>query len=185
MSICDELQIAIDSGALAPLPMHLESDAQDRTILLSKEIQQLVCGPYLSNSHEVRAARLWADLESFVRGEAVSMCLTPKKAKTANFGLLGPTGSATWDFRSRSPSPSLRVLGHFAQIDTFVALTWWPKRVQVDWSSKMPIGDDDMAWRIAIHECNQRWFEVLPNSVPLSGLKGENYVSAKLHLVGP
>lgn len=185
MLICDELKIAIDSGDLVPLPMHLDSDTQDRTLLLSKEIQQLVCGPYLTDSHAVRASRLWADMETFVRGEAVSICLTPKKAKGASFGLLGPTSKATWDFRSRTPAPSLRVLGHFAQADTFVALTWWPKRVKVDWSPKSPIGDDDMSWRIAIHECNERWFEILPNSVPLSGLKGESYVSDKLHIVGP
>lgn len=178
------MRSAIECGDLVPLPMHLDSDPQTRTLLLSKEIQELVLGPYQSDAHESRAGMLWADMESFVRGDEVSMCLTPYRAKTAAFGLLAPASGATFDFRSRSPSPSLRVLGHFLAADTFVALTWWPKRVTVEWSNKDPLGDNDLRWRLAIHECNERWFAILPNSVAISGMKGENYVSSKLYLVG-
>lgn len=185
MSIGGDLQQAIASGELMPLPMRLETDPQNRVMLLSKEIQGLVLGPYLTTAHEVRAHRLWADLESFVRGENVSMSLTPMKAKAAAFGLLNPVGSATFDFRSRDPSPSLRMLGHFHAADCFVALTWWPKRINVDWSPKEPLGDDPLKWRLAMHECGRHWFKLLPNSVPISGLKGEKYVSSKLFIVRP
>lgn len=184
MSIGGDLQIAIGSGALAPLPMRLDSDAQVRTMLLSKEVRELVLGPYRSRAHEARAGLLWADMESFVRGGHVSICLTPKKAgKHAKFGLLDPISAATWDFRNQVPSPSLRVLGHFESVDRFVALTWWPKRVLVDWSQKEPLGVDVRRWRDAITECNERWYEILPNSVPVSGLKGDSYVSSKFHIV--
>lgn len=184
MSIGGDLQHAL-AGGLKPLPMRLETDPQNRVMLLSKEIQELVLGPYLTKAHEVRAQKLWADLESFVRGENVSMSLTPMKAKSAAFGLLKPVGAAIFDFRSRDPSPSLRILGHFHGVDRFVALTWWPKRVKVDWSKKEPLVDDPLRWRLAMHECSKNWFELLPNSVPISGLKGEKYVSSKLFIVGP
>lgn len=186
MSISDDLQSAIERGDLLHLPMHLDSDPQIRTIVLSKEVQALVLGPYRTRLHESRANALWAEMESFVREEWISICLTPKKAgKDGDFGLLGPTSSATWDMRSRKSPPSLRVIGRFYEVDTFVALTWWPKRKKVDWSDKEPLGDDDVRWRNAISECDQRWWELLPNSVPIAGQKGENYVSAKFHIVGP
>lgn len=185
MSINADNQTAVDDGHLMALPMRMDSDPQNRVMYLSKEVQQLVLGPYKTDQHEERAGKLWADLESFVRGGTVSMCLTPYKAKSAIFGLLDPVAKATFDYRSQSPRPSLRLLGHFLDVDQFVALCWWPKRVRVDWSAKEPLGDDRSKWRMAICECNDRWFKILPNSVPIAGLKGENYVSSKLHSVRP
>jgi hypothetical protein len=185
MSIYDDIQSAQSRGELMPVKVSLDSDTQSRVLLLSKDVYDLVYGPFKTESHEIRAAILRANLESFVRGLEISMCLIPKKGgKTAAFGLLEPIAKATFDFRSLAPRPSLRILGHFAACDTFVALTWWPKRVKVDWSNKEPLGDDDRRWRDAITECNGKWWQLLPNCVPVAGLKGEKYVSAKLHIVG-
>lgn len=184
MSISDDLQRALDRGDLTPLPMFLDSDPVMRDLFLSKEVSSLVFGPYLTPAHEVRAGRLQANLESFVRGEEVSMGLTPHKHKFATFGRLAPVEDAVFDFRSQEPSPSIRLLGHFESVDRFVALTWWPKQKVVDWSAKEPLLRDKLKWRNAKIECVERWFEILPNSVPISGAKGDRYVSANLYISG-
>lgn len=183
MSKSDDLQRALASGRLRTLPMRSQSDAELRVVLLSEEVSSLVLGPYLTDAHAIRANMLRSDLESFVKGSVVSMSLTPKKAKTANFGLLKPISAATFDFRSREPSPSIRILGHFLEADKFVALTWRPKRVQVNWSNRIPLGDDERLWAIAMHECQEKWFDILPNCVPACGNRGNVYVSNKLFIV--
>lgn len=167
--------------------MTLPSDPQLRSVFLSKEVYGLVLGPYLTPRHRQRSGRLRADLESYVRGGNISICLTPRKAKKSDFGILEPTSKCVWDYRSRDPRPGLRILGQFAGPDIFVALDWWPRSVPVDWSDKEPLGDQDgkeheRRWRTAINECCERWFEVLPNSVPQSGEKVERYVSGKFLL---
>jgi len=156
-------------------------------MLLSRDVWELVIGPYQSVAHQARAGALRADLESFVRGENIVVCLTPYKARHSDFGLLDPVSDGAWDYRSRKARPSIRLLGHFADIDTFVALTWWPRTGTLDWSNKLPLADADarthsMRWRVAIHECCERWFEILPNSTPVTGQKVENYVSGKFLL---
>ena len=177
----------MSKGDLSLLPMRLDSDPQVRTMLLSKEICELVFGPYLSKKHKERAGRLRADLENYVRGQNITLCLIPRKAKLSDFGLLEPTSKCVWDYRSRDPRPGLRLLGHFVDVDKFVALTWWPRSVAVDWSNKAPLGDqvsktEDRRWRDAITECTEKWFEILPNSIPISGEKAEKYVTGKFLL---
>lgn len=184
MSISDDLQRALDRGALVPLPMRLDSDPCMRDMFLSKEICELVLGPYLTPAHSVRASRLWADLEAFVRGDEISMGLTPHKHKFATFGRLKPVADLVFDFRSRDPSPSIRLLGHFESVDCFVALSWWPKQKKVDWSDKEPLQKDETKWRHAMMECTNSWFDILPNSVPVSGTQGDRYVSSNLIISG-
>lgn len=177
MSIDDVVQRAIERGDLACLPMLVPSDPRERVMLLGEEVSGLIMGPFTNVAHERRAFRLRADLESFVKGEEISICLTPRKAGDADFGLLDPPGQATWDVRSRDPKPGLRVIGRFAATDVFVALGWWPRSVQVSWSEKPPLVDDELLWRIAIHDCDEKWNRILPGLVPVSGGKAERYVS--------
>jgi hypothetical protein len=187
MSIDDVLQSAIDRGDLTPLPMELPSDSQDRCVLLASEVVTLVFGPYVNAAHERRAAQLAADLESFVRKKEISISLTPrgakKDAKDADFGILDPPGHTTWDYRSRIPSPGIRLVGRFAKVDTFVALGWWPRSVPVTWSDKLPLIDDELRWRIAMHHCETEWYKVLPDLIPVAGTEVENYVSGNFRLV--
>ena len=57
--------------------MRLDSDPATRVVLLSKEVQELVLGPYRTRLHESRGGKIWADMDSFVRGRYVSICLAP------------------------------------------------------------------------------------------------------------
>lgn len=187
MSIDEELQAAVERGLLRPLPMRMDSDPQARLLLLSEEVCQLVLGPYQTKAQSERAGRLRADLENYVRGKNITLCLTPRKARRSDFGLLEPSSNCVWDYRSRDPKPGLRLLGHFADVDKFVALTWWPRSVPVDWSDKVPLGDrndkkHEARWRDAINDCAVKWFDVLPNSIPVGGEKVEKYVSGNFLL---
>ena len=183
MSIDEVLRSAVDRGELTFLPMRMPSDPQHRVMLLQKDVLELVTGPYGNALHERRGNALWADMEAFVSGQAISVCLTPRRAGNADFGLLEPRGDATWDYRSRNPSPGLRLIGCFAKADTFVAMDWWPRSVPVSWSNKEPLQDNELRWRIAIHECLVLWNRILPGLVPLVGGGVERYVSENAILV--
>ena len=54
-------------------------------------------------------------------------------------GLLAPREDAFWDIRSRDPRPGLRVIGHFAETDVFVALVWRPRSVVFE--GRLPLGE--------------------------------------------
>lgn len=182
MSISGVLQRAIERGDLAYLPMELPSDPTKRAVLLSKEVYPLVMGPYANVHHERRAGRLRADLESFVKGEQITISVTPREAGEADFGLLDRPGQSTWDFRSRDPKPALRLIGHFLKKDTFVALDWWPRSRPVSWSSKRPL-TEELDWRIACHGCEENWHQILPGLIPVSGTKAERYVAENFNVV--
>lgn len=137
-----------------------------------------------TEKQRVRMASLRADMEAFVRGDAITICFTPRKAKTATFGRLDPPGEATWDLRARVPSPSLRVLGMFATVDAFVAFDWWPRRRKVEWSDKEPLSDGkDLRWRLAIHDCRERWHKILPGEIPVSGTDVRKYVTRNVDVL--
>jgi hypothetical protein len=177
MSIQDSLQRAVARGELAYLPMRLDSDPIERAMLLDDEVKELLSGPFRDIHHERRIGRLHADLETFVTGGEVSLCFTHHRHGKAYLGLLDPPGQATWDIRSRNPGPGLRVFGRFAATNIFVALTWRPRSKHVAWSSKDPLADDNLLWRIAIHDCEEKWNRILPGEVPVAGTRAENYVS--------
>lgn len=180
MSIADSLLKAVEVGDLAFLPME-KSDPIDRVMLISREITELLNGA--NAAQKARAKRLLADLQSFVKGEVISICLRPYEHGEAYFGRLDPVGSSIWDVRSRKPDPGLRIFGMFADLDTFVALSWWPRSIKVSWALKEPLGDkNSLNWRIAMHDCDSQWHSTLPGEVAVSGLEVERYVSGNYYL---
>ena len=180
MSIDESLLKAVGKGDLAFLPLDL-SDPIERVMLISKEVKHLLDGTQVAQA--ARAKSLLADLQSFVKGEALSMCFRPYEHGEAYFGRLDPVGSCVWDVRSRKPNPGIRVLGMFAEVDTFVAFNWWPRSKKVSWSGKEPLGDkNSINWRIAMHDCDTQWHATLPGEVPIAGLEVNRYVSANYSL---
>lgn len=177
MSIHESLQRAVCDRHLHYLPMTDRSDPVRRRMFIHEEVRAALLDG-TTEVQRVRMMQLRADLERFVKGSALLMCFAPKKGKDdAHFALLNPPGEACWDVRSLTPSPSLRVLGMFADVDAFVALDWWPKRIKVAWSGKEPLGDDDLLWRLAIHECRARWHSILPGEIPVAGRDVRRYVT--------
>ena len=88
MSIRDEINDWVRRGALFQLRRTLLSDSVDRTLLMSSEIKALVDGPWIDETMSKRCGRLRADLEAFVGGDLIPLCLNPLYAKTAYMGLL-------------------------------------------------------------------------------------------------
>ena len=165
MSITDQISSLVSEGRLhliEPLDISLEVK---RTIVVSDEIQELIDGPWSTRSLGRRANRLRADLESFVIGQVVPISMTPYQHKSAYMGLLDPPNRGFWDIRSRDPNPGLRIFGHFADVNLFVALVWHPRSVEVD--GRSPLGSArELNWEFAKLECEEAWQDLFPNHRP-------------------
>jgi hypothetical protein len=122
MSIRDVIHDRIASGRLFPVEPVMPDDPVKRGMVVSSEIHRLLVGPWHTVAMERRCNRLRADLEVFVKGGQVSVCLTPYRAKAAYMARLDEPADEVWDIRSRDPSPALRIFGRFAETDLFVAL---------------------------------------------------------------
>lgn len=176
MSIQSALQRAIRAGDLAYLPMP-RSDPVERVILLGREMQAFFGSASSGTVHrKIRVAKALADMQAFVRGDIIPVCLTPRSHGEVFLGRLEPVGLSMFDMRCRDPKPSLRVLGRFIRTDVFVALDWWPRFRKAPWSAKEPLTDNDR-WSAAISECVNKWDGMLPGIFPVSGEKVEGYVA--------
>ena len=151
-------------------------------MVVSSKIQALLDGPWSCDWLERRAGGLRADLEMFVRGQVLSVSMTPYKHKKAYMGLLDPPERGFWDIRSRDPNPALRVFGHFADVNLFVALVWHPRSVEVD--GRPPLGSaQDLSWEFAKLECEEAWRDLFPNHAPRIREKISDLISEDAILV--
>lgn len=182
MSITVQVQSLVNAKRLhyvEPLDASLEVK---RVMVVSDEVQKLLDGPWSTGSLARRANRLRADLEMFVRGQVLGISMTPYKHKSAYMGLLDPPERGFWDIRSRDPQPGLRVLGHFAEVDLFVAMIWHPRSVDVD--GRTPLGTSrGLNWEIAKLQCEDAWKDLFPNHLPKTGEKIGDFISENTLLV--
>jgi hypothetical protein len=90
MSIRDEInaRMAEDPPRLFRLERSLRSDPESRLMFLSAEVKELLGGPWEHQDLRYRAGRLRADLEEFIKGRDITVCLEPFVAKTAYMGRL-------------------------------------------------------------------------------------------------
>ena len=178
MSIVDHVQAQVREERLFHIEPLDPSLAVKRVMVVSDEIRKLIDGPWSDTSLERRAYRLRADLEAFVKGDNLGISMTPYHHKAAYMGLLAPPDRGFWDIRSRDPQPGLRILGHFAITDLFVALAWSPRSVKVN--GRLPLKDSrSLNWELAKLQCEEAWGKLFPNHVPqvreeISDLVSEN-----------
>lgn len=178
MSIRDEIDARIKEGRLFPLEPSVPGDPVERCMVISKEIKGLLDGPWENAEHEDRCGHLRGDLEAFVVGDVLAMCLEPYEAKTAYMARLDSPADEVWDVRSRDPDPGLRVFGRFAAKDLFVALTWSPRSVPLWWSLRLPLGDrKSRQWRNQIVQCKTEWTNLFGTYQPVSGADVHDYAS--------
>ena len=177
-------RVAEKPPRLFRLERSLKSDPESRTMLLSEELKALLDGPWENDEIRYRAGRLRADLEDFIKGEKITVCLEPFAAKSAYMGRLDPVSDGTWDIRSRDPSPALRVVGFFAETDLFVALRWAPRSRRVSWTAKPPLGPrDSREWRDIIVQCKTDWRNLCHPYPPVTGDRINDYISDCAHVV--
>jgi len=178
MSIRVEINNRIAERRLFRLRPHVRSDPNERTVLMSSEIHELVSGPWPDGPMGIRCGYLRADLESFVANDVMTVCWDPFKARDAKIGRLCPIADEVWDLRSQAPPPGLRVFCRFAEKDVLVALTCRPRSVPVPWLNKLPLlGSNSREWRHAIVECRREWNVLFPAHQPLSGVDLSDYIS--------
>lgn len=176
MSILAAIKRHVRAGRLFPLEMELASDPVVRGIYLSEDLRGLIYGPWASENCHPRVMRLQADLEAFVKGETVSLCLEPYSAGKAFFGRLSDVSDEVWDIRSRSPKPGLRLFGSFAAPNQFVAFTWRPR--SKPWNGRQPMGDRyDQEWEKMKAECLSQWNALFPRHKPMHGEDADDYVT--------
>ncbi|MFN3462817.1 MAG: hypothetical protein ACK4X1_01955 [Terricaulis sp.] len=157
----------------------MPDDPIERSMYVSEEVWRLVDGPWVSEEMSARCGLLRADMEQFVSGRIVGVCLTPYEAKNALFGLLHAPEAGIWDFRSVDPSPGLRLFGAFADTDVFVALTCAPRSVPVEYLARTPLGKaESQAWAVAIRECKAEWRKLFQPYTPHIGGQVSDFVSA-------
>lgn len=124
------------------------------------------------------------DLESYIAGDQVSVCLEPYKAEDALFGRLDKPADEVWDIRSRNPRPGIRILGRFAECDCFVAFSCWPRSVELEYLPRPPLGQRDSAeWAGAIKECKADWRKLFYDYPAHTGKTVNDYISTNVDLV--
>jgi|SRR5580704_16505839 hypothetical protein len=186
MSIRDEINARAGENPprLHRLKRSLESDPESRTMFLSEELHSLLEGPWASRELTLRAGRLRADLEEFIKGAELAACLEPFQAKTAYIGRLAPPEDGFWDIRSRDPSPAIRVVGGFAETDVFIALRWAPRSKGIAGVTKTPLGPrDSREWRDMIVQCGADWRTLFHTYPRVTGDNLNAHVSASIHAV--
>ena len=168
MSIRKQWEGLVEQQMLFKLPPY-PGDRNDRTVLMSASINQLVVGPWDSNLMGDRCARLTAGLQGIVRGNVLKVCMTPFAARKAQMGRLHPKENSVFDFRSVE-QPGLRVFGRFAEKNVLVALICAPRSVEVSWLDKLPLGDrHSKDWQRAVRETLAQWSMLFPKHDPVLG----------------
>ena len=162
----------------------ITGDIVRRHIFMSNEIQKLVEIPMPTEMARKRIAGLRAELEAFVRGDQIAICLHPYKAGKANMGRLDRPADEVWDFRSVK-KPGLRIFGRFSERDVFVALTCWPRSIEVEWLDRPPLRENEsQQFNDAINGCKAEWQSLLHPYEPLSGGHVSDYISDKYISIG-
>ena len=166
----------VRAGRLYALEMIDASAPVERVLVFADPIRTLLDGPWTHPSCANRAARLRADLEAFVRGDPVSVCLRPYEAGAAFFGRLNRPDEEVWDVRLREPNPALRLFGRFAAPDHFVVFDWRPR--SKPWNGREPLGDrNDPGWDAEKEKCTTQWAALFPQHAPVRGESVHDYVT--------
>lgn len=170
MSIRDEINRNLRSE-LVRLRPSLASIPIKRVVVLSRELNELLDGPWPDDVAEMAFGRLRNDLESFIAGSVVSVAQTPRRAKTAFLNRLEKERGQFWEMRQRIPKPGIRILGGFSEKDVFVGLTWSPRVLLKGYGSR--------DWRDATEECKVRWRRLFLSWPPFGGerVQFHEYVS--------
>jgi hypothetical protein len=155
----------------------LDGDPAARTVLLSKEMNELIEGPWEEGEEGNRLARLLATLHNIVAGRRLVVCLTPQKARKADIGRLCPIADSIWDVRSQD-KPALRVFCAFVEKDVLFAATCRPRSAKVDWLGWLPLGDrNSKEWKRGIAATKREWAKFFPTYEPVKGDNLDAYLS--------
>lgn len=175
------LRGAISAGLLFELKPSFVSDPVERVMLLHSAVDHFLH----RQAHHSRIGRLRGDLESFVMGQEIAISAVPHEHRTAYMGILDPKREGIWEIRSRDPNPGMRVFGHFACKDTFVALgVSLRSRNDQRWPELVPLGNrDSLEYQLAQIGVIEKWKSLFPQFAPLTGDDVSVLLSDKYHII--
>ena len=151
-------------------------DQVKRHMLISVDLRNTLEGPWKTAAEERRCGQLRGDLDAFVEGRRISVANHPyEKDRTAYIARVDPVAAEIWDIRSIDPSPSIRVLGCFAERDLFVALVW-SHRYHLD-------GPGGPLWEAFIKRAQLEWRRLFLTYIPCSGSEISDYISENFFAV--
>lgn len=164
MSIHDSILRHLGSE-LTCLESEFLGNETPRTIFVSSEVANVVLGPWPDTPDGRRHARARAVLDGFIEGDELTVGWDPfNKDGRAILARVSPITARVFDFRCLDPNPGIRILGSFAEVDTFVALVWeyrenlesaedWNsivRRSQAEW--KRLFGDDEALFGASLND---------------------------------
>jgi hypothetical protein len=143
----------------------------------SREINQLITGPWEDEDHEIRCGKLWEDFDRFVEERLIVVSLEPyTKPKETYLARLDPGRDEVWEIRSRAPKPGIRVFGRFADTDHLILLNW---------EYREPLGGPGSEeFNIEIRKCKAEWRKLFPTYDAHTGDKVHEYVKRNAVPVG-
>lgn len=155
------------SGELKLLTRQLPSDSSSRWVFCSKEVFDGLHGPWTTLGEATNMGRARGTLDAFITGRLVSVRVPPSKNVRAHLALLDDASEEVWEFRCRDPNPQIRIFGHFAEKDTFIAFL----------IRRKPDVVTDDEYLVAKEECKRQWRTYFPSYQPFSGSSAHDYVS--------
>ena len=171
MSIRDEINHRCGEGRLFSLEPALPGIKLARTIFVSEDVNNA-----LRRNDDIRFGMLRGQLDTLIGGGLISVAEDPyDKDKTAYIARLDPISDEAWQIRSIDPKPAIRVFGHFAETNVFVALTWRYRKELGGFGSK--------EWKDEINRCKAKWRILFHPYKPHRGTDVSDYISSKYHLV--
>ena len=164
---------------LLKLDFAIPGPSEARTVLMTSEIADLICGPWPDSVMGDRCARLRANLETFLAGARMTVCWAPYKGRDHHqLGRLHPIGDGVWDLRSVDPSPGLRLFFCLAEKDVMIVFICSPRSVPVPWLQRPPLGArQSKLWKQAQSECKRQWKHIFPAHTPLVSENPDDCIS--------
>jgi hypothetical protein len=135
-----------------------------RALFVVEGLWELLNSPEGSLEWEQRIGALRATLERFVEGRVID----PKY-----LFLLYPTEDSVWEIRCTRESPSIRVLGLFAERDVFIATNYALREDLGGWQSR--------DWKRVKREAKAKWRTLFLTYSPEPGTSVQSVVTGALN----
>lgn len=164
MSIEDEILDRVGRGMLFPLIPKAAGAVIRRAMFIEEQLWAELNSAEGDAEWEERIGRLRADLEVFVTEES----LVPKY-----LFLLFPPADAVWEIRSVRDDPSIRVLGLFPLLDTFVSTNYALREHLGGWQSR--------EWRKVKRAAKAAWRKTFPAYDPIIATTPETVFSGAIN----
>jgi hypothetical protein len=164
MSIANVIKDRRDAGMLFPVLPAAPGATARRAMFVTEQLWGFLTSPEGTEEWERRVAELQADLEYFVEGRAID----PKY-----LFLLYHVREAVWEIRSVREQPSIRVLGRFAEKNTFIATNYALREDLGGWESR--------AWRDVKVLARARWTNLFQQYQPIQGSNIHDMASGALN----